>query len=288
MFEEIKIIDVSVLFPESKIYSDNKEENEILTEFEIQKKRLMCTENCSRELGLRIAQGVRLNLKDIYKDSKKFNNTQKKIKKFIREEVEPLIRKLSNEEIITDIDDPRFNFYPEFSDEEDENKEEFKLIVDNSIIKKKWNNYELIEIIDIKEGQTGLTFEKIFNKSRIGANVTQILIEDPYLHSKKQNFVMLRSEQKQPQENQLYLIYKCKKKNIDFEYELEPHMHDRLILFNSGVMATPGRGLSIYHHINYYTKNIIWDNLPCKGCRIQIFRLKGFDVVKDNIYNIYI
>lgn len=45
---------------------------------------------------------------------------------------------------------------------------------------------EFVDVVEIRKNQKDLPFEKIFTKNRIGNNVTQILIEDPYIITKDQ------------------------------------------------------------------------------------------------------
>uniref|UniRef100_A0A0K0DZM3 MIT_C domain-containing protein n=1 Tax=Strongyloides stercoralis TaxID=6248 RepID=A0A0K0DZM3_STRER len=329
MLEETETIDATELFPIPKLHSTNKEENDLLERLEVQKKRVELTNNFPREVGIRILESTKNDLKIIYKDSKKFTHIRKMIKSFYKDTVISKMKELSEDEIITDIDDPRFNFYPIFSDEEV--KEEDEIVNNDTVEKKKWDSYELIEIINIKEDQKGITFEDIFTKKRVGPNVSQVLIEDPYLHTKEQirvlyqfilamrftfgEFSQIKVRTKKPSgvstiyshfrekypnytkdqileiehnmvvKNLTYLKVQCNKKNIDFDYSFEQHMHDRVILFNSGKMATLGRGLSIYR-MHSYKNALPWNTLPCKECRIQIFCLKGFDVGRHDIFNI--
>uniref|UniRef100_A0A0N5BD05 MIT_C domain-containing protein n=1 Tax=Strongyloides papillosus TaxID=174720 RepID=A0A0N5BD05_STREA len=342
-----KKVDGQDMSPEqsvNKLFTFSNGEAKFREEFADHKERMRRANGCSPGLNLILAKNVKEDLKKLFKEAKEFKGLRLEIRQFVKDEVHPTIKRLSKEEEerkdkkkdpVTDIEDPKFNFYPNFSEDEDD--EEENVPEDENEEKsgkiKKWPGYEPVEIIDIEEGQTGITFERLFTKERIGDNVTQILLEDPYLHTREQLRVLMRFilsmkftynefcqihvrtklntgrsiifnylKEKYPEytharliqmeydeitQNLIFVKKRCADKGIDFSYNFVSNMHDRLIIFNSGIIAIPGRGLGIYQMSDTrYVKE--WDRLRCKGCRIQINRLKGFNVAKDNIYKISI
>uniref|UniRef100_A0A0K0FQ98 MIT_C domain-containing protein n=1 Tax=Strongyloides venezuelensis TaxID=75913 RepID=A0A0K0FQ98_STRVS len=332
----------------NRLFTFSNGEAKFREEFADHKERMQRASGCTPRLYLLIARNVKEDLKKLFKETRQFKSLRLEIRQYVIDEVHPTIKRLSKEEeekekkgeeknIVTDVEDPKFNFYPNSSEEEKEDDEEEKVVVEENEEEgerlKKWPCYEPVEIIDIKENQTGLTFEKIFTKERIGDNVTQVLLEDPYLHTRDQLRVLMRFilsmrytynefcqihvrtklnsgrsfiyrylKEKHPEytharliemehdeidQNLIYVKKKCADKGIEFTYKFVSSMHDRLIIFNSGIMAIPGRGIGIYQMSDTrFVKD--WDRLRCKGCRIQIHRLKGFNVARDDIYKISI
>uniref|UniRef100_A0A0K0FQA1 Uncharacterized protein n=1 Tax=Strongyloides venezuelensis TaxID=75913 RepID=A0A0K0FQA1_STRVS len=179
------------------LFTFSNGETKFREEFADLKERIQWASGCSPGLYLQIAKNVKEDLKKLFKQAREFKDLLLEIRQYVMDEVNPTIKRLSKEErkggkknFITDMEDPKFNFYPNSTEEEDD--EEEKVVMEEGERLKKWPGYKPVEIIDIKENQMGLTFEKIFTKERIGDNVTQVLLEDPYLHTRKQLRVLMR------------------------------------------------------------------------------------------------
>jgi ATP-dependent Lon protease len=122
------------------------------------------------------------------------------------------------------------------------------------------------DIIDIKEGQKGISFEKLFMPYVKGAQ--SIKIYDPYIRLQYQIFNLISFCETLDSSDdgiKLELITKCElheradleskyeelklglsKDNIDFSYEFEEKGHDRSIETDTGWRILLGRGLDIF------------------------------------------
>uniref|UniRef100_A0A0K0F5Y7 MIT_C domain-containing protein n=1 Tax=Strongyloides venezuelensis TaxID=75913 RepID=A0A0K0F5Y7_STRVS len=287
------------------LHSFESQEEELSNELEVQKKRLESINELESESALKIAREVESNLKRLFGDSKNFRNVRSKIGRCLTNDVQPTITRLVNgnnlgRETVNNLGT---------SNGKDVDSKPWRL--------------EFVEIIQIRENETGFPFEKIFTKERVGPEVTQILIEDPYLVTRQQVMVLYifilamkhtfsnleyvevktksnpgRTDvyrdlsRKFPEldgsqliirefetinVNLNYVKDKCKGRGVRFHFGFgNSSMHERRIFFNSGVVAHPGRGLSIYR-IDYFNPGRAFNDVPCKECNIPIFRLKDWN-----------
>uniref|UniRef100_A0A0K0DZ46 MIT_C domain-containing protein n=1 Tax=Strongyloides stercoralis TaxID=6248 RepID=A0A0K0DZ46_STRER len=157
------------------IYSTENQEEELLNAFEVEKKRIDSTNNLEIQSALDIAKSVEKELKKLVNDSKNFKNIRSKVGRYLITHVQPIISRLESGNLLDN-----------------------DVIIENNLdelsnMKQKYTKgleHELVAIVKIKDKQTGLSFEKIFTKDRIGDNVTRIRIEDPYMITKEQTNIL--------------------------------------------------------------------------------------------------
>jgi ATP-dependent Lon protease len=147
--------------------------------------------------------------------------------------------------------------------------------------------------IDLKDGQTGISFRRIFGPYLKGAS--RITLVDPYIRLDYQIYnLMSLIELLEPdgdgielhlitsagsQEEEVVLSEKLDtiqqgtdSKNVKFTYAFDPAKHDRLIETNTGWRITLGRGLDFFHRAEgRYTLGIIdQSQRKCKETNIVI------------------
>jgi len=126
----------------------------------------------------------------------------------------------------------------------------------------------LVDIIEIEEGQAGISYEILFK--RYLENTKNVSVIDPHIKLLYQvnNFVEF-SELLKPKNNNIKLtletssedreqemeqtarfeklVDEFSKRSIDFSYSFNKYLHDRQIVTDSGYIIYLGRGLDIFH-----------------------------------------
>lgn len=150
--------------------------------------------------------------------------------------------------------------------------------------------------INIRAGQTGLSFKKMFCPYLLSA--TEIIIEDPYIRSFWQirNFVDLMTAildtHESPEGLKINLVTweeedKCPElidsldeiqqeaeaSGIEFSYKFDANLHDRSIKANNGWKILLGRGLDIFERFERFSLGYSeQERRKCKACTITYLK----------------
>ncbi|GAM17666.1 hypothetical protein SAMD00019534_008410 [Acytostelium subglobosum LB1] len=198
--------------------------------------------------------------------------------------------------IVEDLDAPRVAVVPQesLSDSDrssDDEPEQPKTTV-------------LIKKYDIKHGQTGCSYQKLFGNHLIGAKL--IKIRDPYFRTDYQleNLVellkVIAANKKPEQQLRIRLVTFAKiasekieitsnlqkiriwmaNNDIDFAYKFSTTLHDRSIETDTGVTIRLGRGLDYFQHL---AKDGNEDSRPCKATNIEIYKTIDGQIVPNRV-----
>uniref|UniRef100_A0AC35TP93 MIT_C domain-containing protein n=1 Tax=Rhabditophanes sp. KR3021 TaxID=114890 RepID=A0AC35TP93_9BILA len=149
-----------------------------------------------------------------------------------------------------------------------------------------------IETIDIKDGDTGFSYSKLFGRC-VNESTKCVRVEDPYVRSRGQaiyfgafceflvkngkniKLISLKtSEDNKAGGSEILTVLKkslgTRGISLDIIYG---EFHDRQIKFDSGWEVTLGRGLDIYQFVECGAIGFTDYSLrPCKNARIQFFK----------------